>query len=233
VSLIAGEVTDPVIAGEVTIASPLPVSINVAPSVDQNSRMMLEGAHDVAEMSFATFLKALEQGRDLIGLPIFTGRGFLQPGVLVSAAARIACPADLAGKRVGIPQYWMTSSVWHRGILAQEGVAQHELTWCTASEERFAGAMYPPDVSIERLPAGATVNEALERGLVDAIMAPPRGVPKMLAPGTLRPYPDIAAAQRAYIAATGVFPIMHFVVMRASLLPELPELPAALIAAFT
>ena len=121
-SLIAGPLTDPLLGGEVAVAVSGDVAISVAagPSVDRNSRMMLDGAFDVAEMSFSTYIKARELGKDLIGVPIFTGRGFLQPGVVCSVASGIRRPEDLAGKRVGVPQFWMTSSVWHRLILEQQ-----------------------------------------------------------------------------------------------------------------
>jgi 4,5-dihydroxyphthalate decarboxylase len=231
-SLIPGELTDPILSGEIPVQGDAAWAITAGASVDRNSRKMLEGAFDVAEMSFATFLKAREQGRDLIGLPIFTGRGFLQPGLIVSEAAGITRPEDLAAKRVAVPQFWMTSSVWHRGILVQQhGVSAETIRWFTAVEERFENIVYPPGIRVERLPDGVDVNEALTRGLVDAMLIPPRGVPRTLT-APMRPgYPDIAAAQHGYFERTGVFPIMHFVVMRASL-PTLPRLVPALIDVF-
>lgn len=194
---------------------------------------MLDGAYDVAEMSFATFLKAREQGRDLIGIPIFTGRGFLQRGLIVGASRGIVRPEDLAGRRVGVPQFWMTSSVWHRGILSQQyGIAAAAVTWLTAVEERFDGVTFSDRVTVERLEPGVSLEAALERGLVDAVAIPPRGVPRPLRPFMRWPYPDVGAVEDAYAAATGIFPIMHFVVLRASLDRERPALAGALVAAF-
>ena len=232
-SLIAGEATDPVIRGDVTVAGDASWSISAGTSVDQNSRKMLAGEFDVAEMSFATFLRAREQGNDLIGLPVFTGRGFLQPGLIVSASSRISGPEDLVGRRVGLPQFWMTSSVWHRGILEQQhGVRAQDVEWYTAVEERFDGVSLPAGVAVHRLPEGVTVERALESGLVEAIMVPPRGVPRPLKTFMRSPYSDLVDAERSYFEATGVFPIMHFVVMRESLRERLPWLADALIAAF-
>ena len=34
--------------------------------------------------------------------------------------APILDPGDLAGRRVGLPRYWMTSSVWRRAVLFDE-----------------------------------------------------------------------------------------------------------------
>src|ERR687893_111997 len=82
-SLVPGPLTQPVLAGEV-VPRGTDVSVAAGKSVDGNSRQMLNLAFDVAEMSLATFLKAREQGTPLIGLPIFTGRRFLQPCVLAA-----------------------------------------------------------------------------------------------------------------------------------------------------
>jgi len=228
-SLVPSELTQPVIDGTVAVEG-AEWEISASKSVDGNSRQMLSGAFDVAEMSFATFLKACEQGRDLIGLPIFTGRGFLQPGV--ACVPVISRPEGLASKRVGLPQFWMTSSVWHRGILEQQhGVKQDAVQWLTQVEERFEDIRTPPGVRIGRLPNDMSLNDALREGLVDAIMVPPRGA-RGLDDDTGRPYADVTEAQRDYFQATGVFPIMHFVVMRASVCRSTPALAGSLFAAF-
>lgn len=229
-SLVPGELTQPVIDGLVRVEGAV-WDVSTSKSVDGNSRQMLNGAFDVAEMSFATFLKAREQGRDLIGLPIFTGRGFLQPSV--ACVGGITRPEDLAAKRVGLPQFWMTSSVWHRGILEQQhGVKQDAVEWLTQADERFEDIRTPRGVRIGRLPADLALGDALRRGHVDAIMVPPRGA-RSLGDEVSRPYPDPIEAQRAYFETTGVFPIMHFVVMRQSVFEATPTLPSALFAAFT
>jgi 4,5-dihydroxyphthalate decarboxylase len=233
-SLIPGELTDPLLSGEATVAGDVAFSFVPAKSVDANSRAMLDGAFDVAEMSFSTYVKARDLGSDLIGLPIFTGRGFLQPGITVSKASGIGKPEDLAGKRVAIPQFWMTSTVWHRLILEQQhGVRDDAIEWFTMSEERFMELPPSPGVSLERLPTGVNVEQALLSGSTDASMVPPRGVSKNPNPATRSPYGDVAQAQRAFYTATGIFPIMHFVVMRKSLHDELPWLAGALFAAFS
>lgn len=233
-SLIPGELTDPLLGGDVKIAGDVTFSIAAGKSVDANSRMMLDGAFDVAEMSFSTYVKARDMGRDLIGLPIFTGRGFLQPGITCSIASGIRRPEDLAGRRVALPQFWMTSSVWHRLILEQQhGVRDDAVAWFTTSDERFTELPPSPGVSIGRLAAGVSLEQALLAGTVDATMVPPRGVSKHPNPATRSPYDDLAEAQRAFFTATGIFPIMHFVVMRKSLHAELPWLAGAVFAAFS
>lgn len=238
-SLVPGPLTQPLLAGDV-VPQGVDVAMTATSSVDRNSRQMLDLAFDVAEMSLATFLKAREQGRPLVGLPVFTGRRFLQPCVLVAASAGVETPADLAGKRVGLPQFWMTSSVWHRGILQQQhGVAQAAVTWYTITEERFAGLGPPAGVVVRNVPTARdgppdrALEERLLAGELDAIMLPRAS--NALAAQTERvrqPYRDLVQAQREYYERTGVFPIMHFVVMREELATRHPWLVESLCAAF-
>lgn len=231
-SLIASGLTQPVLDGDVKIPN---ADFTVVPgkSVDGNSRQMLQGAFDVAEMSIATFLKAWDQGGDVIGLPIFTGRRFLQGAVLRSKRSSIRTPEDFRNKRVGLPQFWMTSSVWHRGILNQQhGVPQQDVTWYTAVDERFEGLRSPDGVTIDRLPEGRSLDDALVAGEIDAVMTPGRGVATAYPDQVTSPYPDLVEAQRAYFASTGVFPIMHFVVMKRSLSEQEPALVEGLFSAF-
>lgn len=232
-ALVEGPLTNPLIGGDIAVGGNVDWSIVAGTSVDQNSRKMLNGDFDVAEMSFATYVKARELGQDLIGLPIFTGRGYLQPGVVVSSKSGITKPEELAGKRVLLPQFWMTSSVWHRGILAaQHHVPASAVKWLTTSEERFEGVTFPAGTSVTRLNGIDKMEQALTEDKADAYMTPPRGAPKNM-DGLLRsPYPDLVEAQKAYFKATGVFPIMHFVLMRESLHKEMPDLAGRLMAAF-
>ena len=116
ISLVPSALTNPILDGTSRIEG-IDLDTHVSKTVDSNSRAMLEGAFDVAEMSLATFVKGRAEGAPLIGLPIFTGRRFLEPGIGIREGAGISEPRELAGRRIGVPQFWMTSSVWHRAVL--------------------------------------------------------------------------------------------------------------------
>jgi 4,5-dihydroxyphthalate decarboxylase len=197
---------------------------------------MLDLAFDVGEMSLATFIKAREQGMPLVALPLFTGRRFLQPFVTVARAAGVGDPSQLAGKRVGIPQFWMTSSVWHRLVLRQmHGVSQEQVSWVTSAPERMEALELPPDVDVRQDTSGRSARELLAAGEIDAIMSPRGGPPtagesdaEVAAPA----YSDVVAAQRAYYQGTGIFPIMHMVVMREEVARGEPALVGQLCEAF-
>ncbi|MCL6592993.1 MAG: ABC transporter substrate-binding protein, partial [Alicyclobacillus sp.] len=86
---------------------------------------------DVSEMSMSSLLMAMARGaRDWVGLPVFTSREFFHTRILVRPAAGILTPADLRGKRVGVPEYQQTSALWSRAVLQHEfGVHPEEIDW--------------------------------------------------------------------------------------------------------
>lgn len=213
--LVRAPLTAPLLDGHVHV--PL-ATFHAVSSVDEASRAMCELRFDVGEMSFATYLRARADGKPLIALTVFTGRRFLQPGILVRTDSKLDDPAQLRGRTVGTSQYWMTSSVWHRGILAEyHGVDAADLAWVTAADERLASLRVPESIRARRLPAGASLESALLAGDVDALLLPGPGKSGAPAAGLRYLHPDVVAAQRTYHARSQVLPIMHLVVMRADL----------------
>jgi 4,5-dihydroxyphthalate decarboxylase len=229
-SLVPSPLTTPLLDGTAAIDG-VTVVPNAAKSVDENSRRMLDGDFDVAEMSLGTFVHSVRPDSPLIGLPIFPGRRFVHGGVLVRRGHGIARPSDLNGRRVVIPQYWLTSSIWHRGTLQHEfDVDLASVDWITVTPERGT-ATFPPGVRVRHV-AGSSMPELLAAGLADAVLTPRPDHPSSQGPGIECLFADLAAAQRAYLARRGIFPIMHFIVMRRSLVAEAPWLPNALCQAF-
>ena len=230
ISLVTGALTDPILTGKTKIEG-VEIDARTATTVDGNSRGMLELKFDVAEMSLATFVKARDDGVKVIGLPVFTGRRFLESGIGVRPQLGIKDPRQLAGKRIGVPQFWMTSSVWHRAVLSEVyGVPQNAVTWITVQPERFTLA-WPAGLKVEHH-EGGSLDAMLQKGEIDAVLFP-RAIEHHFAPTTaVSPFADIVAAQRAFLDKTKVFPIMHFVVMREALHRENPGLARRIVAAF-
>ncbi len=231
VSLIQSPLTAPIISGQVPVSGAT-IKAKAAPSVNTNSLEMLEYKYDVAEMSLATFTKARELGIALIALPIFPGRRFMQPGVQASKGANIKDPSDLRGKRVGLPQFWMTSSVWHRLILHQTyGVAQNEVSWVTTAKERLGSLGLPPEARMDT--SGRSARDLLLAGEIDAVMgAGPRGEGGKADDRIVPVFPDLTKAEREYYEKSGVFPIAHLIVMKEELAIQNPELVGSLCNAF-
>jgi 4,5-dihydroxyphthalate decarboxylase len=204
-----------------------------AQSVDRNSRAMLRLEFDIGEMSFATFLKSREDGLPLIGLPLFTGRRFSHPCISFFRGAGISGLSDLKGKRVGVPQYWLTSSVWHRSLLAEYGVAPQSIDWVTTTPERSASLRFPDGVQVRQVDTDLQGLQAMLRaGEIDAILSPrPARAAEPDGPVSL-PFADIVHAQHDYFRRTAIFPIMHFLVMKQAIAAQHPALAGAVIAAF-
>jgi 4,5-dihydroxyphthalate decarboxylase len=236
-SLIAGPRTTPVISGEVPIAN-VTAQAKAAQSVNTNSLEMLDLKYDVAEMSLATFTHAREQGRPLVALPIFPGRRFMQNGVVFAPNSGIKNPSELRGKRVGLPQFWMTSSVWHRLTLNREyGVAQKDVRWVTMAPERLGTLRLPPEAKQDT--SGRNVRELMQAGELDANMGAGggegRGDGGAARDGGPRPipaFPEPAKSARAYFEKTGIFPIVHLIVMKQELADKEPWLVESLCNAF-
>jgi 4,5-dihydroxyphthalate decarboxylase len=133
----------------------------------------------------------------------------------------------------------MTAALWMRGILADDfGVKATDVHWRTGAldtgvrRERLALAP-PPELRIEPVEDGRTLQDLLLAGEIDGLLAP--APPKAFLAGDPRierVFPDYEAAERDYHARTGFFPIMHVIAVRRSLVDRHPELPRLLYDAF-
>ncbi len=122
---------------------------------------------DVAELAITTFLIAKAHGKPLLLLPaVVLGR--LQHSLIVYNAERgPLAPGDLAGRRVGVRSYSVTTGMWLRGILAEDyGLDNDRVTWVTFEEAHVAEFRDPPNV--ERAPAGKEMVAMLLAGDIDA-----------------------------------------------------------------
>lgn len=224
VSLQRSPLTAPVLDGDVEL--PEGTRTSEAETIDGNTRSMLAGEFDVAEMSLATFVVArLDHDVPLVGLPVFTGRRFPQPLALARRAADFEA-ADLAGKRVALPQYWMSSSVWHRGVLeGSREVPANAVQWVVTGQERSLAPPLP--AGVER--ANGSPVSLLDDGYVDAALLPK--VRSDVAARFPPVYAEPVSEALAYLEATGVFPIMHLVVVRTDVARD-AALVQAVMAAF-
>src|SRR3954447_6829889 len=113
-----------------TIPSPEPADIS--------RRMLHDAEFDVSEMSLSNYIMGLARGDTrFVGLPVFPYRAFRHSMLWVNDRAGIREPADLRGKRVGIPEYAVTALLHARGMLQHEyGVLPREVHWLRSRTER-------------------------------------------------------------------------------------------------
>ena len=184
-------------------------------------RFLMHEEFDVSEVSFAKIAALAAQDDDrFVALPVFTSRVFRHSSIYVRADGGISRPEDLAGKRVGVPEWAQTAAVYSRGLIAHEyGVDLASIHWHQAGvndpgrREKVALAL-PAGFRLTVI-AERTLSDMLLAGDLDAVLSarPPapfeRGDPRMR-----RLFGDSRAVELAYAAKTGIFPIMHVVAMR-------------------
>jgi len=186
-------------------------------------RMLRYREFDAAEMSLSSYVASLDgpAGGELVAIAVFPSRAFRHGSIFVNRDRGVARPCDLIGARVGVPEYEMTAAVWIRGILSDHfGVpvnAPHYLTGGLEEPGRTAKSALrlPPGVDVQQIPPGDSLNRMLAEGEIDALHTA-RAPSAFVAgdPRVARLFPDYAEQEKRYFADTGIFPIMHTVVLR-------------------
>ena len=172
-----------------------------------------------------------------VGVPAFVSRAFRHTSIYVRTD-RIKKPADLKGKKVGVPEYQLTANVWARAILEDDhGVKPSDIQWVRggiedADRPEKISIKLPADVKLEDAPTGKSISALLAEGAIDGFIAPrPPSLPKNT-PNVGWLFADPVAAATDYFKRTGIFPIMHLVGVRRNLAEQHPWLPGAVLKAF-
>lgn len=220
----------PLLTGQVQPAG-IDLNVLVNPPDESIWRMAEHGEFDAAEMTFATFVRLIAGGADVIGIPVFLVRTFPHGGIFVHARSGIREPKDLEGRRVAAGEYRMSIAVWARGVLADDyGLDAATVDWCTARPEPDLDS---GEFQVTLLPDGPPLAERLESGEVDALIAP--RIPPSFRngnPGVMRLFPEPRSVEEEYFGRTGIFPILHLVVLRRSLYERHPWAASSLYRAF-
>jgi len=202
---------------------------------------------DVSEMSMSSLLMVVARGDSpWVALPVFTARRFFHTWIIVRADAGIEAPADLRGKRVGVPEYQQTAALWSRAALEHEfGVSPSEMEWYMERTEEMShgggtGFQPPPGIRFHRIPADQSIASLLLAGELDASLLylgernlVDRSGVNLDHDARVRPlFADAEAEGARYFAKTGFFPINHGMVVRRSILEEHPWVALNLYKAF-
>jgi 4,5-dihydroxyphthalate decarboxylase len=202
-------------------------------------RMMRYQEFDVSELSLSSYLIGKDRGLKLTAIPVFMSRSFRHSGIYINSNSGITKPSDLRGKRVAIPEYQLTACLWIRGILQHEyGVKPSEMQWFTGGEEtpgriEKVSLKLPAEINIQPIAADQTLNQMLESGEVDALIAP-RAPSSFLkgSPNVKRLFTDYVSVEKEYFKKTGIFPIMHVVAIKDEILQKDPWVAQNLYQAF-
>ena len=182
-------------------------------------KVVREAAYDFAELAIVTYLQAKTYGKPYVLLPaVVVGRGQYHT-IAYNADRGVLKPSELAGKRVGVRAYTVTTGTWVRGILAQDyGVDLDKVEWITFEDPHVA-EYRDPDM-IKRAPPGKELLAMLLDGELDAAIVGD----KLPDPRLRHLIPDADEAARKWAQSHGGVPINHMVVLREEIARSRPDL---------
>jgi len=171
---------------------------------------------DAGEFTLAGHMMMKDRGAaDLIGIPVFPARAFFHSCLWVRRDSPLRSLRDLAGRRVGLRDYSSTTSVWFRGHLKEtHGVDWADIAWAVGPNRRF-----PPPPAADIRAAAGDLEDMLLAGEIDMFFSiRVRDGRKPPEARELRPLlDDPQGAEAAYMAATGLYPLLHMVVVSKAL----------------
>ncbi len=218
-------------------------TFHTAPIVTEIFRgMIAERAFDVSELGMTYFLRTFEgQDSPFIAIPVFPNRAFRHSAIYVNKASGIKAPEDLNGRTIGeLALYGHDAGIMPKGMLMHEhGFRPETCRWIVGGLDwplkaiDFVPHTHPPNVKVVAIAEGKELGAMLEAGEIDALISADN--PKCIlenSPNVARLFPDYPAVEREYFKRTGIFPIMHTVVIRKDLLAQHPWLAKAIYAGF-
>ena len=225
----------PLIDGAVKIDGVDPVFMTLPPE-EIFFRAFRSEDFDICECSLSSFTVKTAAGNcPYVGVPAFVSRMFRHTSMYVRTD-RIKKPQDLKGKKVGLPEYQLTANVWARAILEDDfGVKPKDIHWIRGGIEHAGRSekisiKLPKGVRLDNAPEGKTISEMLAKGEIDGFMAP--RAPSVASKNVGWLFRDPVAAAKDYYKRTKIFPIMHLIGIRRTLVDKHPWLPAAVQKAF-
>src|SRR5271155_5266445 len=123
-------------SGEVQ-AEGIDLNVIVLPSGRQIFDRMVGGQEfDASELSASEFVSLMGHSlmnngnSPFVAIPVFPPRVFRHGYIFVNKRSGIRTPKDLEGRRVGLPLYTQTASIWLRGhLMHQFGVDISKIRW--------------------------------------------------------------------------------------------------------
>jgi 4,5-dihydroxyphthalate decarboxylase len=191
-------------------------------------------------MSFSTYMRARSKGGwPYLAVPVFLSRVFPHSSIYIRTGSGIEQPEDLKGRRIGIPNYHFTRGLCVRGMLQDEyGLRPEDCLWRIGGVDEPGGLQYlpmpaPKGVEAISIDPGKYLGAMPVEGEIDAIITytDPRVFTEKH-PNIARLFPDFRPAEQDYFAKTGIFPIMHVLGIRESLLEAHPWIANNIVAAF-
>jgi 4,5-dihydroxyphthalate decarboxylase len=194
---------------------------------------------EVSEMSMGKYTSLVSQGdRSVAAIPVFPSRVFRHSSIYVRRDGKVKAPADLRGRKVGLPEWAQTAAIYTRGMLVEEyGIPLDAIEWVQAGvdepgREEKVELKLPRGVKLTPRP-DSSLDRMLLAGEVDAIASAhaPRSF-EARHPDIVRLFPDYRPVEEAYFRKTGIYPIMHVIALRAEVLARFPWVATNLLEGF-
>jgi 4,5-dihydroxyphthalate decarboxylase len=194
---------------------------------------------DVSEMSMGRYVSLTSQNdQRFVAIPVFPSRVFRLSAFYVRSDGSVQKPQDLKGKRIGVPEWAQTATIYGRGWLSDYvGVDLKSVKWVQAGQDDAGrdepvALDLPKGIEIERV-KDRSLNDMLLTGDIDAmIVAYPPLAFRQGNPKVKRLLDDPRAAEVKYWDDTSIFPIMHTVVMKREVAEANPWAALSLYKAF-
>jgi 4,5-dihydroxyphthalate decarboxylase len=192
-------------------------------------RRMCRGLEfDICEMAFTTYICARAVGLPFTAIPVFVTRNFHHWAIFYNVNSGIRGPKDLEGRKVGVNRgYTVTTGLWARGVLQSEyGVDLNKITWIPTDDEHVKEFAAPKNVDYRF--RGAKMRDLLVSGEIDAAL----GEIGVEAPEIKPLIPDAQNAAFDWFRRTGIYPINHGLVVKDTLLKQMPWIADELLRMF-
>ncbi|KIM85605.1 hypothetical protein PILCRDRAFT_816817 [Piloderma croceum F 1598] len=196
---------------------------------------------DIAELSLSSYTLTLNQENPpFIALPIFPSRFFRHQSIYVSKRANIKKPSDLRGKRAGCPEWQMTAPVWQRGIMEEHyDLPQSSMQWFTGAVEPSATERkekikldLPSNLNVTPIGPGKCLSQMLADGDIDVLFSATQPSSFNTSDNVGHLFEDFKEVEKEYLKKTGIFPIMHVIVIKRSIHEQHPWLARSVTKAF-
>ncbi len=202
-------------------------------------RFLFHKEWEISELSFAKYTSLRASGDDsFVAIPVFPSRVFRHSSLFVRDGGPIKNISDLKGRKVGLPEWAQTAAVYSRGFLVDQfGLDLTSIEWVQsgvnqAGRKEKVQLNLPRGLKLTPRPE-RSLNDMLLDGEIDAVLA--ARPPTAFSEGDKRIkrfFDDTLEVEQAYYRETGVFPIMHAVVIRKHVLEANPWVARNLMDAF-
>ena len=199
---------------------------------------MTQQQFDVCEMSTSDYITKVDSGNSpFVAIPVFPSKCFRHNIITINRKSGIKEPKDLQGRRVGVMRFTMTAAVWQRGHLENDyAVDLKSIHWVEGSVNSKGShgvpTIIPPGFNVEINHSDFSLSELLEQGKIDAIIGTHLPASLKTNPDVVRLFPNYKEVEIEYYKRTGIFPIMHLIVIKKKLYDAHPFVAKSLFNAF-